>query len=483
MAMLSYVVSGKNIFISVNGKSKLISSADKNYDKVLEMIKMNAPVEEYEKLFNNSEEIKKQCERAFKSVDGVEFNTDTICIDGTPVYGALCDYIKMLFKKELPLKPVANFVRKLRKNPSYRIREQLWGFISASLDDGGFTLDSEGNIIAYKVVSNDYKDKRTGKNDNRIGSVVTMDRKDVDDNPENTCSTGLHFCAYSYVKDFCGIGDHLMLVKVSPEDVVSIPTDYGFAKARCCKYEVIEEVEKPLNKPLYDNADEKDLHEQFCFECLHTMSYKEIVDFYKEYVNSEFYHNGKLVKYHLGYTFEEYFDAIMKDYEGEYDILTEILEEATGNSYDEWKSDFLTPDWDFQEEDPKPEIVQECNEFLEKTSMFSLMEFYKYMTGKETTARERSELVNQIINEAMDYDVLKSFIDGFGKEYNHDNVCIDWLNTATLSDLLAFAKETVEGFDENDPDIKDREDLVAIIRGAFDTYADMWFFLNEFLKG
>jgi len=33
-----------------------------------------------------------------------------------------------------------------------------------------------------------------------------------------------------------------MILKISPADVVSIPTDYDGAKGRCCKYEVVAQV-------------------------------------------------------------------------------------------------------------------------------------------------------------------------------------------------------------------------------------------------
>ena len=39
-----------------------------------------------------------------------------------------------------------------------------------------------------------------------------------------------------------GSGDKIVLVKINPADVVSIPDDYGFAKGRCCRYEVVADI-------------------------------------------------------------------------------------------------------------------------------------------------------------------------------------------------------------------------------------------------
>ena len=34
----------------------------------------------------------------------------------------------------------------------------------------------------------------------------------------------------------------VMLVKINPKNVVSIPVDYNLAKGRCCEYEVVDEI-------------------------------------------------------------------------------------------------------------------------------------------------------------------------------------------------------------------------------------------------
>jgi hypothetical protein len=67
-----------------------------------------------------------------------------------------------------------------------------------------------------------------------------MERNKVDDNQNNTCSSGLHFCSENYLRSFGG--DRTVIVKINPRDVVSIPTDYDNSKGRACRYEVIGEV-------------------------------------------------------------------------------------------------------------------------------------------------------------------------------------------------------------------------------------------------
>ena len=73
-----------------------------------------------------------------------------------------------------------------------------------------------------------------------------------------TCSYGLHFCSEGYLRHFGG--DRVVILKINPRDVVSIPTDYNNTKGRCCRYEVIGEVgvnpedEKEFTQPVQENA-------------------------------------------------------------------------------------------------------------------------------------------------------------------------------------------------------------------------------------
>jgi hypothetical protein len=94
--------------------------------------------------------------------------------------------------------------------------------------------------------------------DNSPGTVVEMERNQVDDNKDQTCSTGLHFCGLSYLDHFGGSDSRVVIVKIDPADVVSIPSDYNGAKGRACRYEVIGEMgvkaEDAFTAPVQSNA-------------------------------------------------------------------------------------------------------------------------------------------------------------------------------------------------------------------------------------
>jgi hypothetical protein len=126
----------------------------------------------------------------------------------------------------------------LMLNPSKRAVTELYGF----LEKNNLPITPDGSFLAYKRIRQDYKDVYTGTMDNSVGKVVEMERNRVDDDQNRTCSTGLHFCSHGYLSHYSG--ERIVIVKINPRDVVSIPTDYNDSKGRACRYEVIDEIDK-----------------------------------------------------------------------------------------------------------------------------------------------------------------------------------------------------------------------------------------------
>jgi len=153
-----------------------------------------------------------------------------------------------------PVDPLVAFMENMMTNPSFRAVNELYGF----LEKNRLPITPDGHFLAYKRVRENYTDCHTGTMDNSVGKIVEMERNKVDDNQNNTCSSGLHFCSENYLKSFGG--DRTMIVKINPRDVVSIPTDYNNAKGRACRYEVVGEVgvnpedTVEFTAPVQDNA-------------------------------------------------------------------------------------------------------------------------------------------------------------------------------------------------------------------------------------
>lgn len=154
------------------------------------------------------------------------------------------------------------FARKLQRNVDPYIRSQLFNFLNYLIDtENSLALTPEGNFIGYKGIQKNYLSSRAGngfvdgveyKNTqipNKPGTIVSMNRHEVQADPDQTCSFGLHVGSYSYAKGFQPL---VVLVEVNPENVVSVPSDYNGQKLRCSEYKVIKEVDKPLTEFLYE---------------------------------------------------------------------------------------------------------------------------------------------------------------------------------------------------------------------------------------
>jgi hypothetical protein len=114
---------------------------------------------------------------------------------------------------------------------------ELYDFLAVS----NLPITSDGYFLAYKNVNDDYLDRHSRTNRHHVGDVVQMERGMVNDQRDQTCSHGLHFCSLSYLREFWGFNGHTMILKINPAHVVSIPSDYKNAKGRTCEYEVVAE--------------------------------------------------------------------------------------------------------------------------------------------------------------------------------------------------------------------------------------------------
>ncbi len=164
-----------------------------------------------------------------------------IQVDGRVVSGRLIDRIlEMVRLGGVAIEGYIAFLDNLMENPSKRAVDELYLFIEAC----DLPITEDGHFLAYKRVRADYKDIHSGEFDNSVGASPSMPRNEVCEDRDTVCAEGLHFCSFNYLPNFVGsAGNHVMVVKINPADVVSIPSDYNNAKGRAWQYEVVSELE------------------------------------------------------------------------------------------------------------------------------------------------------------------------------------------------------------------------------------------------
>lgn len=177
----------------------------------------------------------------------------TLFFDGQKVDNTLSRHIVRLMREEGigGIAPWVRFMEKLALNPSKLSRIHLYSWLEAV---GDFTITPDGDILGYKSVRADRHSHAAGKEPVRVndaifqgripnpdGAVISMPRDLVDDDRNSACSVGLHIGSFEFANGFHQWGSTLLLVSVSPEDVVSVPSDAGSQKMRACRYRVIGE--------------------------------------------------------------------------------------------------------------------------------------------------------------------------------------------------------------------------------------------------
>jgi len=232
--ILSWTVD-KTRFISVLLSDGNTLSVEKDHENYTEIIH-NLDIGEHKDALSLMSVVHKIANLEFGnfvvSTTGITFN-------GNLINNAIVDDLLVMFERKEPMEHLLKFFENLMMTPSEHIYTHLWKLIKHA----GVTITPEGNVECFKRVNSDFTDCFTSKILNRVGDTVVMRRSEVDDNPYQTCSAGLHVCALKYL-DRSGYGgsnkgNQIVKVVVRPQDFVSIPSDYQFTKARTCRYKVV----------------------------------------------------------------------------------------------------------------------------------------------------------------------------------------------------------------------------------------------------
>jgi hypothetical protein len=233
---MNYILGSDSITVFVDGKSYTINKQAHTFNLVLKAVKENDLV-----ALRNAVNIRQGI------VDGLSKTSSKVRIEGSNIFyndrevtGLVASRIFEVIRLGLDVTPMVKFLENLMANPSKRAVDELFGFMEAC----NLPITSDGHFLAYKRVREDYKDVHSGSLDNSVGKVLSMERNLVDEDKNNTCSYGLHFCSYDYLRHFGG--SRIVVLKINPADVVAIPADYNNSKGRTCKYEVVDEL--PVNE-------------------------------------------------------------------------------------------------------------------------------------------------------------------------------------------------------------------------------------------
>jgi len=239
--MTSFIKSPDHIHIVFDcGQSTTVYKSQPSFDAIVDAAKAKQ-WELARSIAFPVNEIKEQINTATSITDKVRIEHGIVYLGDKAMHGTLVDRMLAMIDEGFDVTPMAHFLANLHTNPSFRAVNELYGFLEKSK----LPITDDGHFLAYKRVSADFKDIRTGTFDNSPGALVSMERNGVNEDKDQTCSTGLHFCSHDYLPSYANCRDNrTIMIKINPSDVVAIPSDYNDAKGRCCRYVVVSEMEK-----------------------------------------------------------------------------------------------------------------------------------------------------------------------------------------------------------------------------------------------
>jgi hypothetical protein len=239
-----------NVTAVVSGQTYCFGKSHPNYSKLIGHLKTNN-VEHFEACYDIVSHINAYCEGYVNCEHG------SLSWDGIKMPNMFTSTIMDMVKQGFPFEPMLNFLDNMSQNPSDHAIVELFDF----MENKHMPITMDGCFLSYKAVRSDYKDIYSGKFDNSVGSICEVPRQSVDNNRNNGCGKGLHVGAIDYAKSYGGIdldndsgnddGNHLMICKVNPRDVVSVPTDSKFQKLRTCRYEVVAKFDSIFDKVIH----------------------------------------------------------------------------------------------------------------------------------------------------------------------------------------------------------------------------------------
>ena len=288
MSNVAYLVTMDNITISNNGRTHIVGRQYSQFQSVMDALKAG----DFEKAFDLADRataLTKQSNGAFEVKDGVVFR------NGLPIHNVVTERIIQFQEQGLPFDPLVKFLENLLQNPSARSVTELYTF----LENKFMPITEDGCFLAYKAVQNDYLSITSGSTEvrvssdggqtwttvtgnvpNNVGNILEVDRNQVDDDAQRTCSFGLHAGALEYASTFGGSSSRQVIVKINPKDAVSVPADHNAQKLRASRYEVIADLETAISNPLvnseggvfqptfdFNNTEDEFDEDDFCDYC------------------------------------------------------------------------------------------------------------------------------------------------------------------------------------------------------------------------
>jgi hypothetical protein len=230
----------------------------------------------------------------------IEIKNHSVFFKGRQLHGLDVNRLIQFATEGVPFLPMARFLEKKIKNPSFRAVNELYKF----LEHKHMPITPRGTILGYKGVKEDMYSVMgntatviiSGTTDsgghiyNGVGESIRCDRNCVSDDYRVGCSPGLHIGSLEYAKSWAS---RVIIVEFDPEDVVCVPEDCECQKLRACAYKVVGEYTGEMPDSYLDKYDEDEANNLDNDEDSNISEGEDVVeDIRSDEVSEDSYSNG-----------------------------------------------------------------------------------------------------------------------------------------------------------------------------------------------
>lgn len=236
--MSAFILTADGVAGMANNIPFNASNSHPNYQQIISDLKAGA-YDRIHDLINTTHQIKRLVSDTTPDMNGIVIDTASgvVLIDGHELDNAIVGRIIRMATEGFDVQPLRLFLANMMQLPKV-VADRVFEWVEA----GAMPITSDGCVLAYKRVRDDYTSFYDGKTRNDVHSIVSIPRALCDDDQRNTCSAGLHFCSQEYLPQYHGGAGRVLVLKINPKDIVAIPFEYGISKGRACRYEVVTEL-------------------------------------------------------------------------------------------------------------------------------------------------------------------------------------------------------------------------------------------------
>lgn len=237
---IKFAYNGETITLAHGGKSHVVRKGAPNFKGLFEALD-GQKWDEVPEWLTAKKAVEAWSKGAF-SVEG-----DIVSYKGRPLPVLANAKVLEIVRANADLKPFEAFWQRLDQNIDYAGKDAVWKF----LQHMHIPISRDGYIVAYKSVTKAFKDHYTGNFDNSPGKEHEMPRQEVTYDENIDCGRGFHAGSLHYAQTTWS-GAKIVIVRIDPADVVSVPHDSDQQKVRVCRYKVIGHFTEPLPSTLFD---------------------------------------------------------------------------------------------------------------------------------------------------------------------------------------------------------------------------------------